>query len=285
MSSLVNLLRRKVLSDDSRISLKAKLRTYFKQLGEDYISSGRDTLLLIRRKPIHSFLWGSAVFGVSYIANACPNKQDYYASLVESAVDLWEVPDFIRNSKSTCYIHKCIQLFFKEQLRYSNFGLFTVIWRDDRTQPCCQYAETSPKDETNNDPDTNLHSSSPPDSTVDDWEVVNEEILYVDCQGLLEDDILTPNSVIRLVDLESTKPLMQIGPAVFEGCYEDTVGTYLFFENCTPALDGSLLSENSAFTSSSRKVEEQTSQNMTSYVTKSSKSLLFQRIFLKAKAE
>lgn len=44
----------------------------------------------------------------------------------------------------------------------------------------------------------------------DDWEIINEEVLYVDCQGLLEDDILTPSSVIHLVDIESDKPLMQV---------------------------------------------------------------------------
>ncbi|VDP95653.1 unnamed protein product [Trichobilharzia regenti] len=63
--------------------------TYFKQLAEDYLSSGRDTLQLIRKNPI-------------------------------------QVPDFVRNSKSACYVHRCLQLYFKEQLRYSNFGLFTV---------------------------------------------------------------------------------------------------------------------------------------------------------------
>lgn len=115
----------------------------------------------------------------------------------------------------------------------------------------------------------------------DDWEVINEEVLYVDCQGLLEDDILTPSSVIRLVDIESNKPLMQVGPAVFEGHYEDTVGTYLFFDN-NSTLNNTLPIEG-ASVAPLRKMDDQTPQHTTRYVAKSSKSLTFQRIFLKAK--
>lgn len=115
----------------------------------------------------------------------------------------------------------------------------------------------------------------------DDWEIINEEVLYVDCQGLLEDDILTPSSVIRLVDIETDKPLMQVGPAVFEGRYEDTFGTYLFFEN-NSTLNNTLSIEG-ASVAPARKMDDQTPQYTTSYVAKSSKSLTFQRIFLKAK--
>ncbi|KAH8865074.1 Mitochondrial import inner membrane translocase subunit Tim29 [Schistosoma japonicum] len=359
-------------------------QTYFRQLIEDYVSSGRDALQLVRQNPLRSALWASVIVGISYIARTCPNKQDYYASLIQSAIDLWEVPDLIRNSQSTRYIHKCLKLSTKEQIRYSSLGLFTIIWRDDRTQSCCQYAEvckyTHPANgggnfggfirlflfdrpqengwqrihnivhnrildlgfmgrwwfmshymenydinfdewETPNSLPTlpeksstdvsfkNIEKSSQstflsshskpfgdgnyteqnlelhlsnPNSVSDDWEIVSEEVLYVDCQGLLEDDILTPNSVIRLVDIESAKPLMQVGPAVFEGHYEDTVGTYLFFENNSPTFNTTLFKE-TVSAASVRKVDDQTPQHTTSYFTKSSKSLTFQRIFLKAK--
>ncbi|KAK4476110.1 hypothetical protein MN116_001332 [Schistosoma mekongi] len=126
-----------------------------------------------------------------------------------------------------------------------------------------------------------LHLNNP-NNVSGDWEIVSEEVLYVDCQGLLEDDILTPSSVIRLVDIESTKPLMQVGPAVFEGHYEDTVGTFLFFENSSPTFNTTLFKE-SVSAASVRKMDDQTPQHTTSYFTKSSKSLSFQRIFLKAK--
>uniref|UniRef100_A0A095B0G4 Mitochondrial import inner membrane translocase subunit Tim29 n=1 Tax=Schistosoma haematobium TaxID=6185 RepID=A0A095B0G4_SCHHA len=141
MSSFGNLLKQKVLPSGSRINLRTKFHTYFKQLAGDYISSGRDTLQRIFQNPVRSTLWTSAVLAVSYITSTCPNKQNYYASLVESAIDLWEVPDLIRNSGSASYIHKCLKLFSKEQIRYNNLGLFAIIWRDDRTQSCYQYAE------------------------------------------------------------------------------------------------------------------------------------------------
>ncbi|CAH8661052.1 unnamed protein product [Schistosoma haematobium] len=347
MSSFGNLLKQKVLPSGSRINLRTKFHTYFKQLAGDYISSGRDTLQRIFQNPVRSTLWTSAVLAVSYITSTCPNKQNYYASLVESAIDLWEVPDLIRNSGSASYIHKCLKLFSKEQIRYNNLGLFAIIWRDDRTQSCYQYAEickiafwildswenggschttwiamtsiltngklqkssrSSPgKSRTNNSFKSSAKPSQPtcssshfkpsedqncsgqnielhlnsPNNMSDDWEIINEEVLYVDCQGLLEDDILTPSSVIRLVDIESDKPLMQVGPAVFEGRYEDTVGTYLFFEN-NSTLNNTLPIEGASL-APARKMDDQTSQHTTTYVAKSSKSLTFQRIFLKAK--
>ncbi|CAH8646233.1 unnamed protein product [Schistosoma margrebowiei] len=320
MSSFGNFLKQKVLPSGSRTNLRTKFHTYFKQLVRDYISSGRDSLQLIRQNPVRSTLWASAVLAVSYITSTCPNKQNYYASLVESAIDLWEVPDLIRNSGSASYIHKCLKLFSKEQIRilfkiafwildsWENGGSCHTTWitmtsiltngklqKSSRSspgksrtnnsfkssakpsQPTCSSSHFKPFEDQNcSGQNIELHLNSP-NNTSDDWEIINEEVLYVDCQGLLEDDILTPSSVIRLVDIESDRPLMQVGPAVFEGRYEDTVGTYLFFENnSTLPIEGASLAP-------ARKMDDQTPQHTTSYVAKSSKSLTFQRIFLKAK--
>ncbi|CAH8637583.1 unnamed protein product [Schistosoma guineensis] len=149
------------------------------------------------------------------------------------------------------------------------------------SQPTCSSSHFKPSEDQNcSGQNIELHLNSP-NNMSDDWEIINEEVLYVDCQGLLEDDILTPSSVIRLVDIESDKPLMQVGPAVFEGRYEDTVGTYLFFEN-NSTLNNTLPIEGASL-APARKMDDQTSQHTTTYVAKSSKSLTFQRIFLKAK--
>ncbi|THD21572.1 hypothetical protein D915_007557 [Fasciola hepatica] len=64
----------------------------------------------------------------------------------------------------------------------------------------------------------------------DDWEVINEELIYADCHGVIEPDVLVPKNPISLVSLDSDHPLVQIGPAVFEGRYENACGTYLFVE-------------------------------------------------------
>uniref|UniRef100_A0A5K4F1T7 TFIIIC_sub6 domain-containing protein n=1 Tax=Schistosoma mansoni TaxID=6183 RepID=A0A5K4F1T7_SCHMA len=149
------------------------------------------------------------------------------------------------------------------------------------SQPTCSSSHFKPFEDRNcSEQNLELYLNSL-NNVSDDWEVINEEVLYVDCQGLLEDDILTPSSVIRLVDIESNKPLMQVGPAVFEGHYEDTVGTYLFFDN-NSTLNNTLPIEG-ASVAPLRKMDDQTPQHTTRYVAKSSKSLTFQRIFLKAK--
>nr|CAH8868952.1 unnamed protein product [Trichobilharzia regenti] len=78
---------------------------------------------------------------------------------------------------------------------------------------CSHVQKSSTETEINHNQNSDaLCLDSSTSNTDEDWEVLNEENLFVDCQGLLEDDILTPNSVIHLVDLESEKPLMQSTP-------------------------------------------------------------------------
>lgn len=44
----------------------------------------------------------------------------------------------------------------------------------------------------------------------DEWEVINEELVYADCHGVIEPDVLVPNNPISLVSLDSDHPLVQV---------------------------------------------------------------------------
>lgn len=55
-----------------------------------------------------------------------------------------------------------------------------------------------------------LDESSVQLDTEDEWEVLDEEVVYVDFEGLLEHDIFVPNTSVRFVDLETNKPLIQV---------------------------------------------------------------------------
>lgn len=81
----------------------------------------------------------------------------------------------------------------------------------------------------------------------DEWEVLNEEVVYADCHGVIEPDVLVPNNPISLVSLDSDHPLVQIGPAVFEGHYENACGTYLFVERAGNSSSRSNLSRAGPF--------------------------------------
>lgn len=60
------------------------------------------------------------------------------------SVDLWEVPAVLRNPHCTKHLHERLDLLFSGKLRVSNFGLFSIAWRDDKTSLCCQYSESCP---------------------------------------------------------------------------------------------------------------------------------------------
>ncbi|GAA52406.1 protein kinase [Clonorchis sinensis] len=94
---------------------------------------------------------------------------------------------------------------------------------------------TEPKSESTSHPTT--------DAGDDEWELVDEEIVFADCHGVVEADILTPNNPVTFADLDSANPLVQIGPAIFEGRYEDVLGTMVFIEPRAREEDGSVLAE------------------------------------------
>ncbi|KAF8562484.1 hypothetical protein P879_10801 [Paragonimus westermani] len=70
----------------------------------------------------------------------------------------------------------------------------------------------------------------------DSWELMDEEVLYADCQNVIESDVLHPNNPVRFVDMDTSKPLVQIGPAVFEGQYDNALGTLVFLDSKLTAL-------------------------------------------------
>lgn len=124
----------------------------------------------------------------------------------------------------------------------------------------------------------------------DEWEPLNDEIIYLDCQGLIENDALSPNNPIRLVDLDSSKPLLQIGSAILEGQYEDAVGTFLFFDisnvatgDATQPQDRTLIVPSPMDTQNITANNGHPLPNSYLYAEKTRKCILFNRVFLKPK--
>lgn len=44
----------------------------------------------------------------------------------------------------------------------------------------------------------------------DEWEVLNEALVYADCVGAVESDLMEPGKSVLLVDLDSDNPLIQV---------------------------------------------------------------------------
>ncbi|KAM3870586.1 general transcription factor 3C polypeptide 6 [Diretmus argenteus] len=64
----------------------------------------------------------------------------------------------------------------------------------------------------------------------DEWEE-EEQLVVVELSGGIDNDFLSKCcGTCKIVDVDSEKPMMQVGQYVFAGEYEDTVGTCVLFE-------------------------------------------------------
>ncbi|CAN9499247.1 unnamed protein product [Ophioblennius macclurei] len=65
----------------------------------------------------------------------------------------------------------------------------------------------------------------------DEWEVQEEQLVVVELSGILNNDHLSKcRKSCKILDIDSDRPMLQIGQCVFAGEYEDTMGTCVLFE-------------------------------------------------------
>lgn len=64
----------------------------------------------------------------------------------------------------------------------------------------------------------------------DEWEE-EEQLVVVELSGIISNDFLSKcRGTCKILDIDSEKPMMQVGPYVFAGEYEDAMGTCVLFE-------------------------------------------------------
>ncbi|XP_017261368.1 general transcription factor 3C polypeptide 6 isoform X2 [Kryptolebias marmoratus] len=64
----------------------------------------------------------------------------------------------------------------------------------------------------------------------DEWEE-EEQLVLVELSGILNNDFLSKcRGPCKILDIDSERPMMQIGQYVFAGEYEDALGTCVVFE-------------------------------------------------------
>lgn len=124
-----------------------------------------------------------------------------------------------------------------------------------------------------------------PLSDPENWELLDEEVVFAECHDLVESDLIQPGCSVDFVEIESERPIVQIGPAVFEGCYEDVVGTIVCIEvnkadqrNKTNSLRGPLGPPSS-------KCQHENQHAHSIPLLKTFKRLNLSRVFLKPRCE
>ncbi|XP_041794471.1 general transcription factor 3C polypeptide 6 [Chelmon rostratus] len=64
----------------------------------------------------------------------------------------------------------------------------------------------------------------------DEWEE-EEQLVVVELSGIISNDFLSKcRGTCKILDIDSEKPMMQVGQYVFAGEYEDALGTCVLFE-------------------------------------------------------
>ncbi|XP_073328221.1 general transcription factor 3C polypeptide 6 isoform X2 [Pagrus major] len=100
----------------------------------------------------------------------------------------------------------------------------------------------------------------------EEWEE-EEQLVVVELSGIINNDFLSKcRGTCKILDIDSEKPMMQVGQYVFAGEYEDTLGTCVLFEE------------------GSKKGKEDSVPEL-KYTCHTAKKLMMQRIFLTEKKE
>ncbi|XP_030281974.1 general transcription factor 3C polypeptide 6 isoform X1 [Sparus aurata] len=100
----------------------------------------------------------------------------------------------------------------------------------------------------------------------DEWEE-EEQLVVVELSGIINNDFLSKcRGTCKILDIDSEKPMMQVGQYVFAGEYEDTLGTCVLFEE-------------------GPKKGKEGSDPELKYTCHTTKKLMMQRIFLTEKKE
>ncbi|KAI9529902.1 General transcription factor 3C polypeptide 6 [Dissostichus eleginoides] len=100
----------------------------------------------------------------------------------------------------------------------------------------------------------------------DEWEE-EEQIVVVELSGIINNDFLSKcRGTCKILDIDSDKPMMQVGQYVFAGEYEEALGTCVLFEEGPPKGKAESCPE-------------------LKYMCHTAKKLMMQRIFLVEKKE
>ncbi|XP_047209150.1 general transcription factor 3C polypeptide 6 isoform X2 [Girardinichthys multiradiatus] len=72
----------------------------------------------------------------------------------------------------------------------------------------------------------------------DEWEE-EEQLVVVELSGIINNDFLSKcRTTCKILDINSERPMMQVGQYVFAGEYEDALGTCVLFEEVSKKAAG-----------------------------------------------
>lgn len=128
----------------------------------------------------------------------------------------------------------------------------------------------NPKSDTNPYNTVQSDDDDEEEEENDDDVEVEEILVYMQFDSKLDSDLLQPHTPFKIIGVDSEKPVLQLGNQVFEGNWNDTVGTAVFFEENPSASPGD-------------PVFMKSPPITLNYHSKTQKALIMSRIFVKPK--
>ncbi|KAM3171888.1 hypothetical protein ACTXT7_015666 [Hymenolepis weldensis] len=117
----------------------------YRRIGRDYVTTFNDTAKQIRENPAKFVAVMSAAGAISSIVVSCPREREYEADFRNASIDLYDTPQCLQNPRSVAHIDERAILISRDMVRHTNFfGLFHIVWRDDRPKECRLYSEICP---------------------------------------------------------------------------------------------------------------------------------------------
>lgn len=160
-----------------------------------------------------------------------------------------------------------------------------AVRMEEKNDSCCDNKDLS---KSVGQDDSNTGCSSNCQCNVFEEEVLAEELVHVEINGIFQDlgtgagsDL---SAISKFVGLESEQPIVQIGNQVFAGTYEDCVGTSLFFTlGTSDREEADDDDDDQEGLSGAQKVFDNRPKKKVEYLCKSDKKLVLKRVFLTPK--
>ena len=130
---------RKSESLTSRLQLPEKLKggrieryvNYWKGVKTDYKEALKELGQSCRERPIKASMIGATILSALYANRHNPDEKSFNDLLVNINNDLTMVSDLCRNNSSTQHQFEVVRAQNAGVLRYWNFGIFSIIWKDN----------------------------------------------------------------------------------------------------------------------------------------------------------
>ena len=108
-------------------------------LMRDYKAVANSAVVYVRERPI-KFISQLGLVGLgAYCWSQRPGMQSYTDELLKSSNELLQVSNLIRSKTSEAFVRDLVTSYYQNQLTCKNFGLFSVILKNDFPNDCDAY--------------------------------------------------------------------------------------------------------------------------------------------------